>query len=113
LIRVSAVRIRRSYSNFGSTIRISFSPTRNHAGLSSSVDGAVFFDAGNVAPRAGDLNLDKTSVGAGLRLHTQSSTWGRLDVAHGAEGWAFVLRTSDPLRLARVTRRVAGVPFVP
>jgi hypothetical protein len=81
--------------------------------LWTHLDGAVFFDAGDVAPRAGDLDLAKTAIGAGLRLHTQRTTWGRLDVAHGAEGWHFVLRTSDPFRLSHVTRRVAGVPFVP
>jgi Omp85 superfamily domain len=104
----------RSYSNFRFHDQdLLLVNAESRWALFEHVDGAVFFDAGNVAPRAGDLNLDKTSVGAGLRLHTKSSTWGRLDVAHGAEGWQFVLRTSDPLRLARVTRRVAGVPFVP
>ncbi|HEY2594695.1 MAG TPA: hypothetical protein VGK33_12420, partial [Chloroflexota bacterium] len=60
-----------------------------------------------------DLNLDKLSVGGGLRLHTDKETFARLDVAYGAEGWNAVFRTSDPLRLARLTRRVAAVPFVP
>jgi hypothetical protein len=40
-------------------------------------------------------------------------TLGRIDVAHSTEGWHFVFRTSDPLRLSRLTRRVAGLPFVP
>jgi len=77
------------------------------------VDAAAFFDAGNVAHSANDLDLDKTSWGAGLRLHTDRMTLGRVDVAHGAEGWHFIFRTSDPLRLSRLTRRVAALPFVP
>jgi hypothetical protein len=81
--------------------------------LWTHLDGALFLDAGNVGARVQDLNLDKVSVGGGLRLHTGKATFGRLDVAFGAEGWNAVFRTSDPLRLARLTRRVAAVPFVP
>ena len=81
--------------------------------LWTHLDGALFLDAGNVGPRVQDLNLDKLSVGGGLRLHTGTSTFARLDVAFGAEGWNAIFRTSDPLRLARLTRRVAAVPFVP
>ena len=82
-------------------------------GLWTNLDGALFLDAGNVGATAGNLNLDKISIGGGLRLHTQKATFARLDIAHGAEGWNVVFRTSDPLRLARLTRRVAAVPFVP
>jgi hypothetical protein len=81
--------------------------------LWTHLDGALFLDAGNVGPRVQDLTLDKLSVGGGLRLHTDKATFARLDVAYGAEGWNAVFRTSDPLRLARLTRRVAAVPFVP
>jgi len=77
------------------------------------VDAAIFFDAGNVASRVQDLNFDKTAIGAGVRLHTERTTFARLDVAHGAEGWQVVFRTSDPLRFSRLSRRVAAVPFVP
>lgn len=77
------------------------------------VDAALFFDAGNVAAEYRDLNLDKTSVGAGLRLHTERTTIARLDVAHGAEGWNVLFRTSDPLRLTRGRLRVANIPFTP
>jgi hypothetical protein len=82
-------------------------------GLWTNLDGALFLDAGNVGATVGNLNLDKISIGGGLRLHTQKATFARLDIAHGAEGWNVVFRTSDPLRLARLTRRVAAVPFVP
>jgi outer membrane protein assembly factor BamA len=77
------------------------------------VDAAVFFDAGNVAQRYGDLNLDKTSYGAGLRVHIERTTIARLDVAQGPQGWQFVFRTSDPLRLTRGRRHVANIPFTP
>ena len=77
------------------------------------VDAAVFVDAGNVAPRAAALNLDRRSYGAGLRLHSRRETLARFDVAHGAEGWRFLFRLEEPLRLARLARRTAVVPFVP
>jgi len=81
--------------------------------LFTHMDAAIFADAGNVAARIEDLNLRKTSYGAGVRLHTDRMTFARLDVAYGAEGWRVVFRTTDPLRLARLTRRVAAAPFVP
>jgi hypothetical protein len=78
------------------------------------VDAAVFFDAGNVAARAGDLNLDKTSYGAGLRMHSRTTTIGRLDVSRSTqEGWRVFFKLDDPIRLARLSRRTAVVPFVP
>jgi hypothetical protein len=77
------------------------------------VDAAAFIDAGNVAPTFADLNLRKTSWGGGLRFHTEKATFARVDAAYGAEGWRFIVCTSDPLRLSRLTRRVAAVPFVP
>ncbi|MGE0448739.1 MAG: BamA/TamA family outer membrane protein [Vicinamibacterales bacterium] len=77
------------------------------------LDAALFVDAGNVASRVGDLNLDKRAYGVGLRLHTEQSTFTRLDVAHGDEGWRFVFRLSEPLHLSRLSRRMAALPFVP
>jgi hypothetical protein len=81
--------------------------------LFTHVDAALFLDAGNVAPRVGDLDLDKTAVGVGLRLHARQSTFARFDVAHGDEGWRCVFRMNDSLRLSRTARRTAAVPFVP
>jgi outer membrane protein assembly factor BamA len=81
--------------------------------LFSHVDLAAFFDAGNVAHRARDLNFDKTAYGIGIRLHTQRTTLGRLDFARGNGGWNVLFRTSDPFHLKRLSRRVAPVPFVP
>ena len=81
--------------------------------LFAHADVALFADAGNVAPRVSLLNLDKTSFGAGVRMHSNGSTFARVDVAHGAEGWRFLFRLSDPLHLARVSRHTAALPFVP
>ena len=80
--------------------------------MMTHVDAAVFLDAGNVAPRVGDLNFDKRSYGVGLRLHTRRSTFARLDLANGSEGWRVLFRLSDPLALSRLVRRTAAVPFV-
>jgi hypothetical protein len=77
------------------------------------LDGAVFVDAGNVAPRASDLNLRKVDVGGGLRLHSARATFARFDFAYGDEGWNFVVRTSEPFLLSRQIRRTAGIPFSP
>jgi len=81
--------------------------------LMTHMDAAVFLDAGNVAPRVGDLNLDKRSYGAGLRFHARRNTFARIDVARGGEGWRFLFRLNDPLSLSRLLRRTAPVPFVP
>jgi hypothetical protein len=77
------------------------------------VDVAAFFDAGNVASSAGDLDLAKTSYGGGVRVHTTRATFVRVDVARGSEGWHFVVRTTEPFRLSRITRSVADLPFAP
>jgi hypothetical protein len=81
--------------------------------LYQHVDFTAFVDAGNVAGSFSDLNIDHTSVGVGLMLHAEKSTFARLDVAHGSEGWHVYFRTSDLFRYARITRRVVGIPFVP
>lgn len=81
--------------------------------LLEHVDGAVFFEAGNVAGRAVDLDFDRTSVGVGLRLHTEKTTLARFDVGHSPEGWRVLLKLSDSLRLGRFNKRTAPLPFVP
>ena len=77
------------------------------------MDVALFVDAGNVAPIFTDLNINHTSVGAGLRFNAEHTNFARLDVAHGSEGWQVFFRTGDFFRLGRLTRRVADIPFVP
>lgn len=81
--------------------------------MMTHVDLALFTDAGNVAARFEDLNLDKRSYGAGLRLHTRRQTFARLDVANGAEGWRVLFRLTDPLAFSRLERRASVVPSVP
>jgi surface antigen Omp85-like protein len=78
------------------------------------LDAALFVDAGDVARHYGGLDLDKRSYGAGLRVHNQKTTLARLDVAHGSgQGWHAILSTSEPLRLPRVRRQTAIIPFFP
>jgi len=79
----------------------------------SHMDAAVFVDAGNVAARFGDLNLDQRSYGVGARFHTRRETFARVDVARGVEGWRLVFRMTEPLNPSRYSRRTADVPFVP
>lgn len=81
--------------------------------LMTHVDLAFFADAGNVAPRVQDLNLDKQSFGAGLRLHTRRNTFARIDMANGEEGWRFLFRLTDPLAFTRNERRAMAVPSLP
>lgn len=81
--------------------------------LMTHMDLALFADAGNVAAERRDLDLAKQSFGAGLRLHTRRMTFARIDAARGDEGWRFLFRLTDPLDLARLSRRSASAPFVP
>jgi hypothetical protein len=81
--------------------------------LTARIDGAVFFDAGNVAATARDLDFARRNWGVGVRLHTPTSTLARLDVARGDEGWRVVFNMSDPFRLSRITRRAPQLPFNP
>ena len=70
-------------------------------------------NAGNVAPRVSELNLDKRDWGIGLRMHSNRATFLRVDAAHGTDGWRFLFRTNDPFHLSRLSRRTAAAPFVP
>lgn len=81
--------------------------------LMTHLDLAMFADAGNVAARVRDLDLEKRSYGAGLRLHTRRETFALVDVAHGTEGWKIQFRLKDPLQLKRLNERSSLVPFVP
>lgn len=81
--------------------------------LMPHVDGAVFFDAGNVGARLKDLDFDRTSWGFGFRLHGARTTLARFDVGKSDEGWRFLFKLSDALRLGRLTRRMEVLPFAP
>jgi hypothetical protein len=77
------------------------------------LDAAVFFDAGNVAPKFDELDLEKTSYGVGVRLHSATTNFARVDLAHSRDGWNFLFQVNDPFRFARLTKRTAPTPFVP
>jgi hypothetical protein len=79
----------------------------------SHMDAAVFADAGNVASRFGDLNLDRRSYGVGVRFHTRRETFARVDAARGSDGWRMMFRLTEPLNPSRYSRRTAAAPFVP
>ena len=84
--------------------------------LFTHIDAAAFADAGKVASRTGDLDLQRLrrSYGAGLRVHNSTNTLVRLDVGHSPEGWHVFLKMSDPFkRSAPISGRAAVVPFVP
>jgi hypothetical protein len=104
----------RSFSDFRFHDRhMLLASVESRMALFTHVDAAVFVDAGNVAPRFGDLDLAKRSYGAGLRLHTHQATTARLDLATGSEGWRLIFSLNDPFRLRRLSRAATAVPFVP
>jgi hypothetical protein len=57
-----------------------------------AVDMALFYDAGKVASRRGDLDFDglKSDYGVGVRFHSPAATPLRIDVAFGSEGYNIV-----------------------
>lgn len=59
-----------------------------------ALDGALFVDAGTVAPRRQDLNFRDLdlSYGVGFRLHSNSAFVARLDLAFSREGFIPLLR---------------------
>jgi len=81
--------------------------------LLRNVDVAAFADAGNVAPRFGDLSLDKRSYGVGIRAHARRATLVGVDVGHSREGWHLFFKLDDPFVLSRLSRKAASLPIVP
>jgi hypothetical protein len=74
------------------TAELRWIPNRN------SVDVALFYDAGMVAPEFGDLSMRrfKSNVGIGVRFHGPRSTPMRIEVAKGSEGLRLVFAGSAP-----------------
>jgi outer membrane protein assembly factor BamA len=69
----------------------------------SGMDGALFFDAGKVMPRRGQLafsNLE-TSAGFGLRFNARNATFLRLDVGFSQEGFQVWFKFNDLLNSRR------------
>jgi hypothetical protein len=64
------------------------------------VDMALFYDAGKVASRRGDLDFDdlKSDVGIGIRFHGPQTTVLRLDLAKGDGGLRLNFGFSAPIR---------------
>ena len=64
------------------------------------VDMAVFYDAGKVAARRGDLDFDglRSNVGLGIRFHGPQTTIIRAEVARGTEGLRLIFAFSAPVR---------------
>ena len=64
------------------------------------VDMAIFYDAGKVTPRRGDLDFDhlKSDVGLGIRFHGPQTTVLRFEAAKGNEGLRIHLTFSAPIR---------------
>jgi hypothetical protein len=59
-----------------------------------ALDGALFVDAGTVAPSRQNLSLGnmEVSYGVGFRFHSNSALVGRLDLAFSKEGFVPLLR---------------------
>ena len=59
-------------------------------------DTAVFYDAGKVAARPGDLDVKglKSDYGFGLRFHGPLATPFRVEVARSREGLAIIFASS-------------------
>jgi hypothetical protein len=80
------------------------------------LDAAVFVDAGNVGPSVRAL-WDRpfaSSIGAGVRYHNGPRLIGRVEVAHGREGWQFIARLIEPLtRSTPLGDRPSVIPFLP
>lgn len=77
-----------------------------------ALDGALFYDAGKVAPRFGDLNLShlKSSYGLGFRFHSNNTTVFRVDVGRSTEGTRVLLSISDALKPGHGS---IFIPYVP
>lgn len=77
-----------------------------------ALDGALFYDAGNVAPRFGDLDLShlKTSYGLGFRFHSNDSTFFGIDVGRSTEGTRLLLTLGEVFRPGH---RSILIPYVP
>jgi outer membrane protein assembly factor BamA len=77
-----------------------------------AIDGALFYDAGKVAPRFGDLDLThlKSSYGIGFRAHSGDTTVFRVDIGRGSEGTRLLVSLTDALRPGHGS---IFIPYVP
>lgn len=79
--------------------------------LLRKLDGAIFCDAGNVAPTLAGLAQRSmiADYGAGVRLHSKKRLLVRMDVARGREGMQAMVSFSPVLSFSRP----AILPYVP
>ena len=77
-----------------------------------ALDGALFYDAGKVAPQFGDLDLAhlRSSYGLGFRFHSNDTTLFRVDVGRSREGTRVLLSITDALRPGHGS---IFIPYVP
>lgn len=63
----------------------------------SGLDGAIFADAGKVAPRRGLINFNdlESAVGFGLRFNARNTTFLRFDVGFSHEGFQIWVKFND------------------
>ena len=75
------------------------------------LDGAIFWDAGNVAPTLAGLARRSliADYGAGVRVHSKKRLIVRMDVARGREGMQALVSFSPVLTLSKP----AILPYVP
>ena len=73
--------------------------------LFRALDGALFYDAGTVAPSAHALSVHNahTDYGVGVRLHSTRRTLVRLDVARSVEGYRALFAFTAPFRVPSPT----------
>ena len=104
----------RGYANFRfHDSNLLLASVESRLAIFAHMDAALFVDSGTVAPRVGDLGLNNTVYGFGVRVHTHTATLARVDVAHNREGWSVLFRSSDAYNLDRLKQWVAAIPFVP
>ncbi len=74
------------------------------------MDAALFVDAGTVAPKAGDLwrEQPKHDYGLGIRVHSTTNSFARIDIARGPEGTRVLVSLTA---LAGVASR-SVIPYV-
>ena len=77
-----------------------------------ALDGALFYDAGKVAPRFGDLDLTdlRSSYGLGFRFHSNNTIVFRVDVGRSAEGTRLLVSITDALKPGHGS---IFIPYVP
>jgi hypothetical protein len=89
-------RYLRGFSNYRFRDRHSILITAEYRWYAQEyLDGAIFYDAGKVVPTRSALDVSglKSSVGAGVRLHSQTAAI-RFEVAHSREGMRILLAFS-------------------